>query len=281
MKKLIKILFILVVFTSCEDKIELDVPIGPTKIVVDGSISNLDDIQRIRLTTTAPYFDAAPTPALSGADVIVTTNKKDTIHFIENVPKSGNYDATYKIEDTTLIYTLHITTPAGNKFQSYQEVLNRVTPIDTLYQSEERKKARGPEEDEVGYFALMSLKELKGLGDYYRWITFINGIQSTDPFDLRISDDRLVDGNEIIDWDIVYQLFPGDTLEIHQMSISQREFSYWSLVFTQITNFGGPFDTPPAPIKGNIFNVNDPNETVLGYFGVNNVRTASIIIVEK
>jgi len=282
MKNVFKILLIAFVLTACEDKIDLEVPDGPTKLVVDGIITNRDSLQRIKLTTTASYFGANPTPALSGARVMVTTNKSDTIYFNEIEANSGHYDAIYQITDTNLIYTLHITAPDGKKYQSFTEVLNRVPPIDTLIQSDEAIISHRPDgSDEPTYFALLTTYEPRGKGDFYRWIIFINGVQSTKPFDLIITDDLLVDGNDIVDWDIVYDLLPGDKLEIHQMSISQRAFAYWNLVFSQITNFGGPFDTPPAPIEGNVFNVNDPDEKVLGFFGVSKVEKASILIVEK
>jgi hypothetical protein len=280
MKNLAKILMIALVFTACEDEIDLDVPEGPVKMVVDGSITNLDSLQRIRLTTTSSYFDPNPTPALSGAEVVVTTDKMDSIIFYE-VGISGNYEAIYEITDTSLIYTLHISAPNGKKYQSYEEILNRVPPIDSLVQSDEKAKPQGPGEEEEAYFAMLNTHEPKGTGDYYRWIVFIDGEQSTDPFDLMITDDRMVDGNDILNWDIVYNLLPEDTLTVHQTSISQRAYNYWGLIFAQITKFGGPFDTPPAPIEGNIFNVNDPDDTVLGFFGVSNVESATIIIVEK
>ncbi len=280
MKKIINILLVALIFTSCEDIIELDVPEGPTKLVVDALLTNGDSIQRIHLTTTAPYFDANPTPRLSGAIVFVTTSKGDSIYFTEN-GDPGTYEANYRVEDSTITYTLNIISPDGREYRSFSESLNRVPPIDVFEQSDERAAPPGPNEGEIGYIGLLTTTEPAGPGDFYRWVTFVNGEQRRDPFDLIINDDRLVDGNEIREWDIVYDLFPGDTCEIWQMSISERAFNYWSLVFDQITNFGGPFDTPPAPIEGNVYNVNDPDEKVLGFFGVSKVSIASFITVEK
>ena len=231
MKKLIYILMFGLVFTSCEEVIELDVPEGPTKLVVDALLNNIDSVQTITLSTTAPYFENSQTPRVSGAVVYVTTSKGDSIEFTEGSTK-GNYEALYTITDSTVTYTLNVVTPDGEEYRSFGESLNRVPPIDLFEQSEERESPPGgPSEGEIGYLGLLSTKEPAGPGDYYRWITFVNGEQRRDPFDLIINDDRLVDGNEIREWDIVYDLFPGDTCEIWQMSISQRAFSYWSLIY--------------------------------------------------
>lgn len=43
-----------------------------------------------------------------------------------------------------------------------------------------------------------------------------------------------------------------------------------------VNNTGSVFDTPPAPIRGNIQNVNDPDEVVLGNFEVANVKLTRI-----
>ena len=39
-------------------------------------------------------------------------------------------------------------------------------------------------------------------------------------------------------------------------------------VVIQTNTQNGPFSTPPAPIKGNILNINDSNSVVFGYFKV-------------
>lgn len=280
MNKLLYISLLTLIFLSCEDKIDLDVPNGEAKLVVDGKMTNGDSLQTVTLSSTSPYFETSRTPRVSGAEVYVMTSDDERIDFVENQSRPGDYECFYGMNDTGLTFILNIITPDGIQYQSFPEKLNRVPPIDSIYQSDETRVSPGPDGIE-GYYAMIDTKEPKGRGDYYRWIIFLNGEQSISPFDLIIQDDRLVDGNEIREWDIEDELQPGDFLEIHQTSISQRAFSYWSLVFQQLTNFGSPFDTPPAPIEGNIFNVNDPDETVLGFFGVSKVEKAYLNIVIK
>ncbi|HSF54308.1 MAG TPA: DUF4249 domain-containing protein [Algoriphagus sp.] len=55
---------------------------------------------------------------------------------------------------------------------------------------------------------------------------------------------------------------------VHQLSISKEAYEYWRRVGELVNNTGSVFDTPPAPIKGNFHNINDPEEVVLGYFEV-------------
>jgi hypothetical protein len=49
-------------------------------------------------------------------------------------------------------------------------------------------------------------------------------------------------------------------------SITPEAHDYWERVNILANQVGSIFDTPPSPITGNIFNVEDPTEPTLGYF---------------
>lgn len=55
-------------------------------------------------------------------------------------------------------------------------------------------------------------------------------------------------------------------VEIFADAMSLEAFAYWEQARVQLARGGGVFDPPFAPVVGNIRNVNDPNEIVLGYF---------------
>ena len=52
----------------------------------------------------------------------------------------------------------------------------------------------------------------------------------------------------------------------YQSSITSDAHEYWREVDILANQTGSIFDTPPAEIKGNIFNVKDTEEKVFGYF---------------
>ena len=60
---------------------------------------------------------------------------------------------------------------------------------------------------------------------------------------------------------------------VAQHSITKEAYSYWEAVKKIAQSTGSIFDTPPAPINGNIYNINDPEERVLGFFEVSSVDT--------
>jgi Domain of unknown function (DUF4249) len=55
---------------------------------------------------------------------------------------------------------------------------------------------------------------------------------------------------------------------ISQKSITEKAYNYWKYIDEISSQVGSVFDITPAYLKGNIYNVNDPEEKVLGYFEV-------------
>lgn len=53
---------------------------------------------------------------------------------------------------------------------------------------------------------------------------------------------------------------------IYLRSLTENAYVFWDQIDQTLSTVGTIFDTPPAPVQGNIFNVNDPEDRVLGYF---------------
>jgi hypothetical protein len=66
--------------------------------------------------------------------------------------------------------------------------------------------------------------------------------------------------------------------EIQQMRVSPGAFRFLRLIEQQLSITGSVFDQPPANIRGNIINLNNPDETVLGYFIAAAVNTKQVYI---
>lgn len=79
-------------------------------------------------------------------------------------------------------------------------------------------------------------------------------------------------GRRSVDNSFQYPFF----VTVKQLSITRDAYNYWERIKIVINNQGSLFDIPPAPVNGNIFNVNDNEETVLGYFEVAKTTTSRI-----
>lgn len=70
------------------------------------------------------------------------------------------------------------------------------------------------------------------------------------------------------------------SLLVVQHSLSYDAFLYWDKIRAQSGDAGGLFETQPSSSRGNISNINDPDEKVLGYFFASQVQEKRINVSE-
>jgi hypothetical protein len=70
-------------------------------------------------------------------------------------------------------------------------------------------------------------------------------------------------------------------IKVEQLSLSEEVFAFWKLFKAQQDGEGSLFQPNAVRIKGNIFSVTDPDEEVLGIFGVSGVVSKEIFILPK
>ncbi len=252
---------------ACEDKVELDLPEGETLLAVEGWISQEEGPYHIRLSYSQQYFDNSAPPAATDAVVHLLDDEGMEALLLETEP------GIYTWPDSGVSgrsYVLDIRLPNGDHYRSNPELLREPVPILSIGWDID---PNGPSEfleqepDQI-YRVLINSQEPAGLGDNYRWRTYVNGVFKNDPFDIFVTNDDFVDGNAIVNFSPVNDLFfLGDTITIVQERISRQALDFLTLVQFQTAFVGGPFDTPPAPIRGNVLNVNDAQRPALGFFG--------------
>lgn len=66
--------------------------------------------------------------------------------------------------------------------------------------------------------------------------------------------------------------------EVVQMRIPQEAYRYWQVMQRNSENVGGLFSPEPSELRGNVANVDDPSEMVLGYVGVMRVSRMRMYI---
>ena len=92
---------------------------------------------------------------------------------------------------------------------------------------------------------------------------------------INIASDKFINGKKIVDQylvDVPYTSVEPYFLLTQQQSLTKDSYNFWNMVRGQLNNSGGVFDTPPVLIQGNIYNVSNQDEQVLGYFGASSIR---------
>lgn len=283
MKKIIIYAFLLSLLSlfSCEDKVELDVPEGPKRLIIDGNMTTLNGPQRIKITKTIGYNNKEENPYVTNANVKITDDQGNIFPLIYT--SDGLYETDASIKGIVgNEYTLHIVTEEGKEYKSSAQTMYEITPIDSiLYYHQEELLFK--DFLEYGYFVAIEFVENgETSGDVYRWKMYVNDSLQHDQTVVE-SDDQLENGVEFEGTDFVFSDRPlrvGDKVYIEQMAVTPEAAKFWDQVFIQSSNSGGPFDSPPAPIRGNIYNVNDEKEMVLGFFGTENVESSKTIVIQ-
>ncbi|HEX8015314.1 MAG TPA: DUF4249 domain-containing protein [Flavobacterium sp.] len=263
MKKvfLFLVFFISLFFTGCEEVVDVDLDTAPPKLVIEAAINwrkgTSGAQQTIKLTTTTGYFEDE-IPIVSGAVVYVKNSANQQFNFTE-VPNSGRYvcnnfkpviDGTY----TLTVITNGITYTAS-------ETLKSVTPITTVTQYDAGALA--------GIVVRAFYNDPADVDNYYLYkYVYSNKITST----YYADKDEFYQGNEFFSVSDDEDLKAGDEIEITHYGISKQYYNYMNiLVSIAGSNIGGPFQTPPATVRGNIVNTTDKSNFPLGYFSLSEI----------
>ena len=68
------------------------------------------------------------------------------------------------------------------------------------------------------------------------------------------------------------------SINVRQYALSEESYNYWKELQKATESLGTLFDPQPSIVQGNIYNVNDDRETILGYFDASSVKEKRIFI---
>ena len=267
MKKIINICLLVFFFTSCEEVIEVELDDAPPRLVIEASINWIKETsgqsQFVRLSTTAPYFDTE-IPPVNNAEVFITDDEGNQFDFIED-GNSGFYYTQNFIPQLNKTYYLTVITE-GETYTAEETLL----PVSDLeYVSQQNGEIFSEEYIEIKAYFNDPVEE-----ENYYFYSFYAENDTT----INVQEDRLVNGNEMFAYFNSEELKPGDEVEINLYGVSKRYFTYINTLLSQTGESGGPFETQPATVRGNIVNTTNPENFAFGYFRLSETDTYTFTI---
>lgn len=301
------ILFFLspVLLTGCLRQIDLEQIKSENLLVVDAMITDQPVKQHITLSRTVALNNTTPFSPETGAIVRLEGENSSSIHFQEVT--AGHYETSFPFAaQLNVNYQLHIVTQNGREYQSKLASITPTPPLDSVYV--EFESTPSPTNPFGGYFNFyVDSRTNPEQNKYYRWI-WNSTYELTVPnpsrwlwtggnnFILR----ELGSANDSLQvevcWDTdttkeinIKELLGGEkdivrhpisrfhsdsgymkirySIEVKQYALSEESYRFWNLV-KESTNQGLLFDTQVGSIRGNIANITNDNELVLGFFEV-------------
>ncbi|WP_347375091.1 DUF4249 domain-containing protein [Aequorivita sp. Q41] len=264
MKKLFLIVIFFGIFTSCEDVIEVELNEAPPRLVVEASINVRSDgsaSSNIKLTTTAPFFNNNISFV---SDAIVTITDENNMVYTFEYQDEGIYSAFF-IPQENIDYTLSIT--YKDEIYTATEQLYNVVPLEYI----EQRNDGGFTGEDIELKAFFT--DPLGEGDYYFFEAF-----SARGDHLDIYDDVFFDGNAIFGLYLAEDLAAGDEVSFRLYGVNEQFYNFMYILLQQGEGGGGPFETQPATVRGNIVNKTNPSNYPLGYFRISEVSTLNYTV---
>jgi len=274
--RLLPIILLALVLFACEEPVRLDITQTPSKVVIEGLITDVPGKQSVKITRTADFYSSGETPRITDAFVTVTDDQGQVIHFVHNpgyhadsagiylpaVPFTGQVGRTY-----------HLNVQVGDDVYEAEDVLAPVIPIDSLGYRVNDLEQKDPAKPGRFYELLMFAHEPQDEKNFYLFKFYENDslVFNVDS-DIYYSDDELLAENiDGVPSPVFFSKNDDARVEIY--SISRVGYVYYSDLWSLLNNdSGGMFGPIPASPRTNISN------GALGFFQVSAMKTTAVKI---
>jgi hypothetical protein len=269
--KIITLFLITFSFIACEDVVNIDLNTAPPKLVVEASIlwekGTPGNNQVIKLTTTTDFY-ATTIPVAIGAIVSVTDGNATQYDFIET-PGTGNYICTNFNPQIGQTYEL-IVVYAGQTYTATEQLF-AVPTIDSVEQN--NNGGFTGDEIEIKFFF-----QDNGATDNF-YLEQYNATFTSLP-EFSVSRDAFFQGNQMFGLYTNENMAANGTLTFTLQGISERYYNFMNILLgvTGTNVGGGPFQTPPATVRGNIINQTNFDNFALGYFRLSETDKETYVI---
>ncbi|MCB0805970.1 MAG: DUF4249 domain-containing protein [Bacteroidales bacterium] len=300
---------LIVLVTSCEDPYwpELDNSYQ-NLLTVEGMITNGNGPFEVKLSNSTGFENAVYSP-LPGCTVFILDENGNEYQLFES--EIGNYRSVpgELIGEVGKAYKLRIRKPDGNTYESEFGTIPDPVGIDTVYAQVEYGSNGSFPFDIPGYQFYISSEESDGSDFNLRWLMeqtweydvdfliyyFYNGSlhDFPDPDSLKtcwktesvpsvfVAGTHELSQPLIENYPLHYIQFDNRifskkySLLVRQLTISDAALEFWEDVKEQNTEGGSLYTHLPYQIRGNVHNIKDNTEPVLGYFhtaGIDSLR---------
>lgn len=293
--------FLILVSVSCVDLYSPDLGEKYVKaLVVDGTITNYPGPYTVALSISSPVTD----PKLvyyPGCEVTIVCDdgtSETLLEINEGIYQTSPLGIRGEIGKK---YKIRIVTPEDKIYESAFEELREPVQIESVYAEIEYKHKEGLYHDLRGYQFYIDTKPAVNDTTYLLWI-----LESTYEYNSSFKCYYFFDDGKLSPFprfDSIYTcwrtyviptLYTFETsglstpvikrlplnyvttedrklsikysLLARQYTVSKKAYFFWNSLRMQNEDQGSLFTTLPFHIRGNVVNINDPNELVLGYF---------------
>ncbi len=302
---MIQRIFIVLLLTSCVDPVNF----APGQeespsLIISGFITNADEPYTVVLTRSASFTsvlqEGGENKPEGDAIVKIVDQNGAELRLLQTKPNSGIYTTTDtgwkgKVGNE---YHISIKTRNGEEYASKPEVLNASPIIDSVYYNYEVHQKLNQfheifETEGLQFYTNLHFENQNSFYMYNWEGTYImetqkvptpicyvkqngdlifNILSSSDFNKNKVTAHSLNFDKLDIEYNIKF------SYNLKQYAIGPNSYAFFNAIKDQLNSTGSVFDPTPAKISGNVYNVNNPKEVVLGFFGAFGVSSKRIFI---
>ncbi len=304
------VLILPVFLATCVEKYMPELDKYENLLVVDGMITNKPGPYTIKLSRSSAINVSGYKPQ-AGAEITIFDDVGNSETLIETEP--GVYSTSQSGIQGVIgrKYKITITTSDNNIYESDYEELYGPSQIDSVY-AEVEYHHNSLYSELVGYQFYINSHIIGNGSNYFLW-----KLEETYEYNSDFFINFIFDGilRPVTNIDTLYtcwrtnkieELFTYSTehlqqqnilklplnyvstetkritimysLLVKQYSITDRAYHFWNSLQNQNSAQGSLYSQQPYQIRGNIYNVNNRNDPVLGYFGVASITEKRIFV---
>jgi hypothetical protein len=302
---------IIISIHSCKEKYWPELDKYEDVLVVDGMITNEPGPYTIKLSLSAP-LDSAEVIPYPNCQLVISDNVGNIENLIETEP--GVYmtspDGIQGVVGRK--YKLQILTLEGITYESALEELRAPIGIDSVYGIIEYRQDEKFPYDLVGYQFYLDTEMAEQDTNYFLWradatyhyqsdytirwyydgtLNWFHGPDSLYNCWKSLKIPRIFSGStqslnipKIDKYALHYvntetrQLSVKYSLLVRQFTISEKAYGFWNRIEQQSSEQGSLYETQPFQISGNVYNMDNAAEPVLGYFMVAGISKKRIFM---
>nr|WP_319400830.1 DUF4249 domain-containing protein [uncultured Carboxylicivirga sp.] len=283
---------------SCLEPYSLHIDGYDNLLVVDALITDENASHTVVLRRSVSDINES-SPYESGAVVYVTDTNGASYYFAEFGPGTYKSDSTDFIANDGDKFVLHIQTANGEQYESDQCELLTKTSIDDLYFAKNTNWDESGENqnegisiyadgsaNQSGYVRWMYKEDWEfqtpyperyawdgdlvplSVENWFCWKTFNSNNIHVHSFGNQVSSEIKKEEICFIPTGLNDKLNIRYSILVKQLSISKEEYEFWRKLSESTEDVGDVFGKQPFSIVGNVKNITNNDEPVLGYFQV-------------
>ncbi|MEI6048192.1 MAG: DUF4249 domain-containing protein [Bacteroidota bacterium] len=299
-------IFIIFTLCTCIDPYSPILKGYGSLLVVDGLITDENTSYTVKLSKTIQESNDKQ-HYVSDATLFITGENGRSNYLLNKgngIYKTDSINFIGKIGET---YILHIITGEGNEYVSEPCQMQPVPEIDSIYYAKDQETINNGTDSQAGIRIFLDSKEGEN-NQYFRWAfeeTWKFKVPYPKRFNFDMTDSAITAVPDVKEY--CWKITKSDEINIHsiytlqsnriekqpiffiasdksnrlllqyhilinQYSISKKEYDFWNNL-KQVNESGGDiFAKQPFTVVSNIYNINNPEERVLGYFQVSAVK---------